>query len=148
MKLRFEKRNKFKVFGYSTETNLENSNDDLEELWSEHENELQNISEGNSRLYGVMCYTDESHKNYSYLLGIELPLSKSKNIDYIEIPSSCFAVASVPKEMTAIEAWTEFFYKDIPENGYVVNEKHGIYFEFFDEDGNFELWTPVKPINK
>ncbi|MCL2116750.1 MAG: effector binding domain-containing protein [Methanobrevibacter sp.] len=145
MKMRFENRDTFKIFGYSKETNIENNNEDLEQLWSKHETELRKIPEGNSCLYGVIFYTDESHQNYSYFLGVELPVAKFNNMDHVEVPSSYFAVATVPKEMNAIEAWTEFFYKDISESGHIVNENHGIYFEFHDEKGNFELWTPVKP---
>ncbi len=45
-----------------------------------------------------------------------------------------------------VDAWTEFFYKVIPDLGYQVDEQHGFYFEYFlnDISGECELWTPIK----
>ena len=142
MEIRFENREQFKVCGYQTETNSENNDRDLEQLWSKHENELRKNPESKSCLYGVMWYTDATHQRYCYLLGIETCNPQSDMV-CVEVPKGHFAVATVPKEMTGIEAWTEFFFKEIPARGYAPDESHGIYFEFFDENGNCELWTPI-----
>jgi predicted transcriptional regulator YdeE len=146
MEIRFENRDKFKVCGYVTETNSENSEHDGGQLWINHENELREIPESKSCLYGVIWYTDETHERYCYLLGIETDKFQG-NMVCVEVPTGHFAVAAVPKGMTEVEAWTEFFFKEIPARGYAPDESHGIYFEFYDKNGNCELWTPVKPIN-
>jgi len=146
MKIRFENRNKFKVYGYLKETNSENNDYDLGQLWSKYESELRQIPESKSCLYGVTWYTDETHKRYYYLLGIETDKLKD-NMVCVEVPTGYFAVATVPKEMTEVEAWAEFFYKEIPAKGYAPDENHGIYFEFYDKNRTCELWTPVKPID-
>ena len=146
MEIRFENRDKFKVCGYMTETNSENNDHDLGQLWTNHENELKQISESKSCLYGVMWYTDETHKRYCYLLGIETNKLRDDMV-CVEIPTGHFAVATVPTGMTGVEAWTEFFFQELPAKKFIPNENHGIYFEFFDENSNCELWTPVKPID-
>ena len=144
MNIRFENRNKFTVCGYQRETNSENNDHDLGQLIARHENELREISES---LYGVMWYTDDTHQRYCYLLGIETDKCQG-DMTCVEVPAGYFAIATVPKGMTGVEAWTEFFFKEIPALGYLPDEKHGIYFEFFDETGDCELWTPLKPMVK
>ena len=146
MKIRFENREKFNVCGYVVETTLENNNRDLGDLWNKYERELKENSESKSCLYGVMRYTDETHQRYSYLLGIETDRLQGDMV-CMEVPAGHFAVAAVPKEMTGNEAWTEFFYKGIPAKGFMPDESHGVYFEFFNKNGDYELWTPVKPID-
>ena len=145
MEIRFENRDKFKVYGYMTETDSENNDHDLGQLWINYENELKKIPESNSCLYGVMWYTDETHKRYCYLLGIETSKLHDDMV-CVEIPTGHFAIATVPKGMTGVEAWTEFFFQELPAKKIMPDESHGIYFEFFDENNNCELWTPIKPI--
>jgi len=147
MNIRFENRNKFTVCGYQTETNSENNGHDLGQLFARHENELREVSESKSRLYGVMWYTDDTHQRYCYLLGIETNKCQGDMV-CVEVPAGYFAVASVPKGMTEVEAWTDFFFNEIPALGYLPDEKHGIYFELFSETGDCELWTPVKSAEK
>ena len=48
MEIRFENRDMFKVCGYMIETNSENNDHDLEQLWTNHENELKQIPESKS----------------------------------------------------------------------------------------------------
>ena len=145
MKIRFENRDKFKVCGYVTESDQENNDRDLEELWSKYEDKLRKMPESKSCVYGVMWYTDETHKRYCYLLGIETDEFQN-DMTFVEVPTGHFAVATVPKEMDAKEAWAEFFYKAIPASGFMPDENHGIYFEFFNQNGDYELWTPIKPM--
>lgn len=145
MNLRFEERDTFRVCGYAVEANLDNNDKVLGELWLKHEDKLRKMPEGNSCLYGVTWYTDETHKQYYYLLGIEsFGQGDLDDMNCVEIPKAYFAVMKIPKGMSAVDAWTDFFYKEIPASGYIPDEKHGIYFEFYDENGNCELWTPVK----
>jgi len=145
MEIRFEDREKFTVCGYITETSSENNDHDLRKLFTRHEDELRKMPESKSCLYGVIWYTDETHQRYCYLLGIEANKQQS-NMVCVEVPTGHFAVAAVPKGMTVVEAWTEFFFKEIPARGYAPDESHGIYFEFYDENGNCGLWIPVKAI--
>ena len=146
MKVRFENRDKFKVCGYVTETNRENDAHDVEQLWTKHENELRKIPESKSCLYGVIWYTDDAHQQFCYLLGVEADIPHDDMV-CVEIPTGHFAVATVPEKMAGTEAWTEFFFKEIPEKGFMPDESHGFYFEFYYENGNYELWTPVKPVD-
>ena len=60
MEIRFENRDKFKVCGYKIISNEENFERDVEPLWKKHENELRNIPESKSRLYGVTGGLDET----------------------------------------------------------------------------------------
>ena len=145
MEIRFENRDQFKVYGYVKETNSENNDQDGGCLWKKHENELRENPESKSCLYGVLWYTDETHQRFCYLLGIETSKHQSDMV-CVEVPAGHFAIATVPKGMTEKDAWTEFFFKEIPERGYAPDESHGIYFEFYDENGNCELWTPIKTI--
>ena len=147
MEIRFESRDKFKVCGYVKETNLENASNEVGQLWDTYENELRKIPESKSCLYGVMWYTDDTYKRYCYLIGIETDKIQDDMVS-VEIPAGDFAVATVPEEMTDVEAWTDFFFEELPAIGYVPNEGHEIYFEFYDKNGNCELWTSVKPIEK
>lgn len=147
MDIRFEHRNKFIVYGYSVETELSSCDTDIGQLSEKYEDTLLNIPEGKSCLYGVMWYT-EGHKYY-YLMGIE---GSDKTIlddgsTHIDIPSAYFAVATVPHNLTIIEAWTDYFEKELPALGYIPDAEHGIYFEFHNSDGICELWTPVKTAN-
>jgi len=145
MKIRFENREKFKVCGYKIVSNEENFERDVEPLWNKHENELRKISDSKSCLYGVTWYADETQEQYFYLVGI-----KTDNIQgemtCIEIPAGYFVVVTIPKGMTRLEAWWKYF-EDVPARGYAPDESHRIHFEFHDEKGNFEIWTPVKPID-
>ena len=144
MEIRFENRDKFKVYGYLIESDEENFERDVEPLWKKHENELRQIPESKSCLYGVTWYTDETHQRYYYLVGIETSKPQSDMV-CVEIPAGHFVIATIPKGMTRLEAWWKYF-EDVPSRGYAPDEKHGIYFEFFDKNRNFEIWAPVKQI--
>lgn len=145
MEINFKKRDSFKVFGYKVETNLDSAIGDIGFLWSKYEEFLLKFNNNKNPLYGLMWYT-EGH-NYFYLIGIDdnkLLLENNFNdFDTIEIPSSNFAIASVPKNMDLIEAWTIYFEEKLPELGYIPDSNHGKYFEAHYNDGTCELWTPV-----
>jgi len=145
MNIRFENRDKFKVCGYMIESDEENFEHDVGQLWNKHENELKKIPESNSCLYAVTWYTDETQERYCYLVGIETNKPHNEMV-CVEIPAGHFVIASIPKGMTRLEAWWNYF-EDVPAKGYAPDESHGIYFEFYDKNGNFEIWAPVKPID-
>jgi AraC family transcriptional regulator len=69
-----------------------------------------------------------------------------KGAEIKHIPSAKYIVAEIPAGTNIVDAWTEFFYKVIPDLGYEVDERHGYYFEYYCNDlsGDCELWTPIK----
>ena len=84
---------------------------------------------------------------YCYLIGIEI-----HDINKAPLGTCCkciantnYAVAYVPSNISAVDAWTEYYEKILPEHGYVPNASHGIDFEYYPNgtNGNYELWTPV-----
>ena len=143
MKIRFEKNNDFNICGYAVETILSSCEKDVGELWKKHKDNLLSISKNKSCLYGVMWYT-EDHK-YFYLLGIKSEKSLKSDMTTVTIPAANFAVATIPNSVSTIEAWTQYFEKELPALKYEPDAEHGKYFECYDEHGSCELWTPVKP---
>ena len=141
MDIRFVKRETFTVTGYAVETDLAASAKDIGSLWDKYEEKLLSFPTSGSCLYGVMWYT-KNHRYY-YLLGIHGENTTMSKVVQAKIPTACFAVASVPEGMPAIDAWTVFFEKELPTLGFVPDVEHGRYFEFYDKDGACELWTPV-----
>ncbi len=143
MDIRFVNREAFVVAGYAVETNHTSNDKDLGELWHTYRTHLLADPESRSCLYGVLWYT-ENH-GYYYLLGIEQRNNKltDEQTMSVEIPAAQFAVAVVPGGMTAGEAWTEYFEIELPALGVRPDAAHGRYFEFYNQDGVCELWTPV-----
>ena len=142
MEIRFENKEKFKVCGYLIESDEENFEHDTGQLWSKHENELKKIPESNSCLYAVTWYADKAQERFHYLVGIETD-KPYEDMVCVEVPAGHFVIASIPKGMTRLEAWWKYF-EDVPAKGYAPDESHGIHFEFYDKNGNFEIWTPVR----
>ncbi|MDL2247074.1 effector binding domain-containing protein [Methanobrevibacter sp. OttesenSCG-928-K11] len=141
MKIDFKNRDSFKLCGYSVETNLDSALEDIGDLCEKYEEKLLKLTDSN--LYGVMWYS-EGH-NYVYAVAIEYEDNFNKeNMEFIEIPSAYFAIATVPENMSVIEAWTVYFEKSLPELGYLPDYEHGLFFESYDNNGTCELWTPVK----
>ena len=141
MKIRFEKKNDFFVHGYAVETILSSCEKDVGQLWEKHKDDLLAFPVGKSCLYGVMWYT-ENHKYY-YLLGIKSETPPKNDMTTVVIPAANFAIASVPENIDTVEAWTQYFEKELPILMCEPDAEHGKYFEFYDETGNCELWTPV-----
>ena len=145
MEIRFENKDDFIVHGYAIETILSSAEKDVGQLWAQHKDALLAISESQLCLYGIMWYMQD-HK-YFYLLGIQSEKPLKSDMISVEIPTADFAVATVPNNMTEIEAWTQYFEKELPSLGYIPDTEHGKYFEFYSADGACELWTPVKKIS-
>jgi hypothetical protein len=56
MEIRFENRDKFKVCGYMTETDSENNDRDLDELWRKHEAGLKQTPESKSCVWSDVVH--------------------------------------------------------------------------------------------
>ena len=146
MKIQFLTQADFFVHGYAVETVLSSCEKDVGQLWEKHKEDLLAIPAGKSCLYGVMWYT-EDHKYY-YLLGIKSETPPQSDMITVMIPAADFAVATVPSHMSSVEAWTQYFEKELPALLYVPDAEHGKYFELYDEDENCELWTPVRKLTE
>jgi len=152
MQIRFIDKTIFQICGYSVETSLEESEQDVAALYSDYFNTeksalIDNVAKNKAaEYYGLMWYL-EGHERYRYLLGKEtdnLSLISSGS-ELKEIPAALYAVASFEKDYDGVKAWTDFFFEAIPQAGYTPDYKHGFFFEYYPDgvDGNYELWTPV-----
>jgi predicted transcriptional regulator YdeE len=144
-------REAFHICGYAIETNAEQNERDSSQLYkdffeSDKESVLRALHNSKKGYYGLLWYT-EGHEKYCYLLGIEVAGENRppENAILKTAPETTYAVACYPYDKDGIEAWTEFFYSDIPNEGYTVNEQLNFYFEYYPEsaDGDYELWVPV-----
>jgi len=142
MEIRFENESGFIVHGYAVETILSSCEKDVGQLWEKHKEDLLAIPESKSCLYGVMWYT-ETHK-YFYLLGIKNEKPPKSDMTAVTIPAANFSIATVPDDMDTIEAWTQYFEKELPLLGYIPDAEHGRCFEFYNPKEECELWTPIK----
>lgn len=149
--MKFIERDTLHICGYVAETDAEHNDNDLNKLFKDFfddnkETVLRNLHGSKKGFYGLQWYT-QGHEKYCYLLGIEVGGECEPPVDSIlkTIPKTTYAVSCYPHDKDIIEAWTEFFYTDIPNKGYAPNEQLNLYFEFFPEsvDGDYELWVPV-----
>lgn len=153
--MKFVERDTLRICGCVTETDAAHSSDDLDRLYHDFFNQnteslLLKLDGSKKGYYGLMWYT-QGHEKYGYLLGIEVG-GKCKPPGHTmckTIPKTIYAVAGYPHDKDAIEAWSEFFFTDIPKAGYVPNEMLNLYFEYFPKDvnGEYELWVPVVKSN-
>lgn len=151
LNLRLCSRNTFFVTGYSVQTSLETCEMDLDKLWRDYESDkknLFNIFGACEDFYGLMWKTKASKNGYFYLIGIEAPKTKClpEKAESKQIPSAEYAVVSVAASLSAVEAWTEFYEKALPENDYVPAVGHDFDFEYYPHGAgkDYELWTPVQ----
>lgn len=148
--IRLENRTPFVVWGYSVETNLENNDQDVGKLYADHKKELETLPGNQPGLFGVMWYTDEKHKRYFYMLATRFDdpgkVPAGIGMQSVEIPGGKFAVASLPEGTDLGEAWTDFYFKELPARGLETNHQHGLFFEWYPVEGEVELWNPVKQI--
>ena len=148
MDLKFKSRDTFYICGYFVETSLETCGKDISKLWCDFDSkkeELFNVFGYRNDFYGLMWST-ENHR-YCYLIGI-----KADDINKIPIgacfkciPETNYAVAYVPSNMSAVDAWTKYYNETLPGAGYIPNVEHGMNFEYYPKgnSGAYELWTPV-----
>lgn len=152
MQICFIDKADFQICGYSVETSLEHSNQDVAALYSDYFSSgkaavINSVAKNSvATYYGLMWYL-EGHERYRYLLGKEttnLSVVPSK-AELKEIPAALYAVASFEKDYDAVKAWTDFFFEAIPQAGYAPDYEHGFFFEYYPggANENYELWTPV-----
>lgn len=149
-------RETFYVCGYGVETTADKNDEDLSKLYKDFfdkdkESILLGLQGSKKGYFGLMWYTSGREKYY-YLLGIEVDKENNspENAILKTVPKTTYAVANYPHDKDAIEAWTEFFYTDIPNEGYVPNEQYNLYFEYFSKniDGDYELWVPILKVDE
>jgi AraC family transcriptional regulator len=148
MKIALKNRDSFYICGYMIETSLDTCGKDLEKLWREYETKKEDLFKHYGRkddFYGLMWYT-QLHR-YCYLIGIEVEdITKAPEGAICKhIPSSLYAIATVPAKTPATDAWTEYFEAALPALGYSPDASHGLYFEYYSngESKDYELWTPA-----
>lgn len=151
--LRLCSRNTFLIAGNSMETSLETCRMDLEKLWRDYDSakkKLYDLFGAREDFYGFMWKTEVSKNSYFYLIGIEV--AKAENLpekaEIKRIPSAEYAVVLVQSSLSAVEAWTEFYNKVLPEAGYIPAAGHDFDFEYYPHGAgkDYELWTPVQKI--
>jgi predicted transcriptional regulator YdeE len=150
--IHFTERDEFKICGYSVETTLADSEKDVNDLtdrfFSDGKSDAvdQISTKDKTGHYGLMWYT-QGHERYRYLIGKETDSSciLPPGLELKTITKAEYAVASFPRGYDNTKAWTDFFFRDIPEAGYSPDFAHGFFFEFYPDglDGEFELWTPI-----
>jgi predicted transcriptional regulator YdeE len=105
---------------------------------------LNNFTKNPNEYYGVIWYT-KLHESYKYLIGQELK-NKTEKFEIKIIPEGQYAYSKFSQNFDAIEAWTDFYEKGIPEIGHEPIEKNDIAFEYYPNGlgGDYELWSLVK----
>jgi len=145
----------FYICGYAVETTATQNDKDISDLYGyffEKANEtlLLDLQGSKKGYFGLSWYT-LGHEKYCYLLGIEVGKDNQppENAILKTVPKALYAVAWFPHDKDIKEAWTEFFYTDIPKEGYAPNELQNLYFEYYSESvhGDYELWVPVVKAN-
>ena len=149
--MKFVTREAFCICGYAVETTAAENGEDLTKLFkdffdNDKETILQGLRGSKKGYYGLMWYT-HGHEKYFYLLGIEMDKENEppENALLKVVPKTTYAVAFYQHDKDPIEAWGEFYYTDIPNEGYAVDEELNIFFEYHPKsvDGDYELWVPV-----
>ncbi|WP_411677156.1 GyrI-like domain-containing protein [Caproicibacter sp.] len=150
MKIKLQKRDAFLICGYYVRTGLETCGRDFEKLWEEYHFSRKNNSIFKNRddFYGLMWKTEDHGSGFFYLIGMEINATEKlpPNAAVRQIPPAEYAVASVSASVSATDAWTDFYYKTLPETGLIPAAGHVYDFEYYP-DGNgqsYELWTPVQ----
>lgn len=153
--MKIVQRDALHICGYAVETDALHNAGDLTALYKaffdgSKDSLLLNLPGSKKGFYGLMWYT-QGHERYCYLLGMEVGAECEPPAGSIlkTIPKTTYAVSCYPHEKDAIEAWGEFFFADIPHEGYAPNEQLNLYFEFFPESVTeaYELWVPVVKTN-
>ena len=144
MDLRFEEKATFYVSGYSMETSEETLEKDCAMLREKYEDKLRSVSD---HLYFLAWMSKENVMIYH--LGVEVsdqsPATEGANC--VEVPATCFAVATVPEGAPILATWYEFFglfEQKVPVlDGATIDLEFPIHFESFDENGICSLCIPM-----
>lgn len=149
--MQITERDALHICGYAVETTAAQSAEDLSRLFEDffsggRESVLRKMPGSQTGFYGLMWYT-QGHEKYCYLLGVAVGegCEAPEGAMLRTVPETTYAVAEYPRGKDAVEAWTEFFFTDIPREGYAPNAQLNLYFEFFPErvTGDYALWVPV-----
>jgi len=144
-------RETFSVCGYAVETTAVQNDQSISGLYKDffdrnQEAALLRLQDSRMGYYGLSWYT-QGHEKYCYLLGIEVGRENNppENALLKTLEKTVYAVARYPRDKNILEAWNEFFYSDIPGEGYAPNEPYNFYFEYYPQNvhGDYELWVPV-----
>jgi len=99
--------------------------------------------------FGLTWYTD-NHERYRYLLGVEVGAHTRPPVGALAktLPPTRWAVASYPAGQDIMEAWSQFYFTDIPQAGWAPDDAYNFYFEYYPTDvhADFQLWVPVVPV--
>ena len=145
------KRKTFYICGYAVETTAAQNDADISALFKDFfstgkEAALLRQYGGKKGYYGLSWYT-QNHERYCYLIGIEVGKENEPPETALikKLETTLYAVARYPHDKDVKEAWNEFFYTDIPKEGYAPNAPYNLYFEYYPESvhGDYELWVPV-----
>jgi effector-binding domain-containing protein len=148
MEVKVVERNEMIIGGYSIETTLKNSEEDLKRLYNDLENGkieiLNNFSKNTKEYYAVLWYT-KLHKSYKYLVGQEIS-NGSGNFEVKILPEGMYAYTKFPQNYDGIKAWTDFYEIGIPKTGYKPKENDDVAFEYYPNglNGEYELWSLVE----
>ena len=149
--MEFIERDTFHVCGYAVETTAAQNDADISALYQDFfdaDKEIVLLGLGGSRkgYYGLSWYT-QGHEKYCYLLGIEVGPDNEPPVgtQIKTLVRTLYAVARYSRDKDIMEAWNEFFFSDIPNEGYAPNAEYNLYFEYYPGDvhGDYELWVPV-----
>ena len=143
MDVRFENRDTFYVSGFSTETGGTTLEMDCATLKEKHEDKLKSLSDN---LY-FLTWSPNGYESEDLVchLGVEstdLTLT-IESATSVKLPAARYAVATVPKGVSIIAAWQEFYEKGIPSLNAEIDLNYGIHFEVLDANGVCGLWVPV-----
>ncbi|MCL2745818.1 MAG: hypothetical protein FWE48_01820 [Coriobacteriia bacterium] len=155
MNMELKSKDTFYISGYSVKTDEASQEKDVASLREKYEDQLRSIAQLASKaslsktslsqapLYLVGWATEDD--NYIWVLGAETqnqaPIAEDATV--AEIPASLFAIGAVPKETPFMVAWGEFMGAGIPALGATIDIEHGVFVAPLNEEGVYEVWTPV-----
>ena len=149
-------RGEFHVCGWAVDTTAADNDTDVGALYADFfdgdKHAVARTMAGNHPgWFGLSWYT-ENHERYGYLLGVEVDaaVEPPAGAEVKTLPPTQWAVASYPAGQDIMEAWTQFYFTDIPQAGWAPDDQYNLYFEYYpgDAHGNFQLWVPVVPALK
>ena len=138
MDMRIENRDAFCLCGYAMETSEETLEKDCATMRQQHEDKLRAIS---PNLYFVAWMSENGKMIYQ--LSVETPGDTPAGMTRVEVPAAQFAVGTVPQGESVLGAWHKFFETVEPTLGVAIDVEYPFHFEYFDDNGVCEVWSPV-----
>jgi len=149
--MKLVERGALHVCGWNVETTAENNDRDIAALFDDFfrsgkDAVLRGLPGSQPGYFGLSWYT-HGHDRYCYLLGIEVDADATPPDGSVlkTLEPTRWAVARYEAGKDVLKAWTEFYFTDIPHEGFAPNDPYNLYFEYYPEDvhSDFELWVPV-----